>query len=153
MAGFVLKNALSDNGSVPRGICEMDAQSNLTKVVETKNIIKTAGGAEADGVALDLESLVSMNMWGLTPAFLDVLEQGFAEFFQKEVPLNPLKAEYLIPTFVGQLLQEGKLTVKVLRTDDTWYGMTYKEDVPAVKESFRGMLEKGVYRQELFADL
>ena len=153
MAGFVLKNTLSDNGSVTRGICEMDAQSNLTKVVETKNIVKTAGGAEADGTALDLESLVSMNMWGLTPAFLDVLEQGFAEFFQREVPQNPLKAEYLIPTFVGQLLQEGQLTVKVLRTDDTWYGMTYKEDVPAVKESFRRMLEKGVYREELFADL
>ena len=153
MAGFVLKNTLSDNGSVTRGICEMDAQSNLTKVVETKNIVKTAGGAEADGTALDLESLVSMNMWGLTPAFLDVLEQGFAEFFQKEVPLNPLKAEYLIPTFVGQLLEQGRLTVKVLRTDDSWYGMTYKEDVPAVKESFRKMLEKGVYREELFADL
>ena len=75
------------------------------------------------------------------------------EFFRKEVPLKPLKAEYLIPTFIGQLLQEGKLTVKVLRTDDTWYGMTYKEDVPAVKESFQRMLEKGVYREELFADL
>ena len=94
-----------------------------------------------------------MNMWGLTPAFLQLLEEGFVEFFQKEVPLNPLKAEYLIPTFVGQLLQEGKLTVKVLRTDDSWYGMTYKEDVPAVKESFREMLAKGVYREELFADL
>ena len=153
MAGFVLKNTLSDNGSVTRGICEMDEQSNLTKVVETKNIVKTDGGAEADGVALDLESLVSMNMWGLTPDFLRLLEEGFVEFFQKEVPLNPLKAEYLIPTFIGQLLEQDKLSVKVLRTDDTWYGMTYKEDVPAVKESFRGMLEKGVYREELFADL
>ena len=94
-----------------------------------------------------------MNMWGLTPAFLDVLEEGFVEFFQKEVLQNPLKAEYLIPTFVGQLLEQGRLTVKVLRTDDTWYGMTYKEDVPAVKESFRRMLDKGVYREELFADL
>ena len=153
MAGFVLKNTLSDNGSVTRGICEMDAQSNLTEVVETKNIVKTDGGAEADGVALDLESLVSMNMWGLTPDFLDVLEQGFGEFFANGVPASPLKAEYLIPTFVGQLLQEGKLTVKVLRTDDSWYGMTYKEDVPAVKESFQRMLEKGVYREELFVDL
>ena len=153
MAGFVLRNTLSDNGGVTRGICEMDAQSNLTKVVETKNIVKTAGGAEADGTALNLESLVSMNMWGLTPAFLNMLEQGFTEFFAKEVPANPLKAEYLIPTFVGQLLREGKLTVKVLRTDDAWYGMTYKEDVPAVKESFQGMLEKGVYREELFGDL
>ena len=153
MAGFVLKNTLSDNGSVTRGICEMDAQSNLTKVVETKNIIKTAGGAEADGVVLDLGSLVSMNMWGLTPDFLQLLEEGFVEFFRKEVPLNPLKAEYLIPTFIGQLLEQDKLSVKVLRTDDTWYGMTYKEDVPAVKESFREMLAKGVYREELFADL
>ena len=153
MAGFVLKNTLSDNGSVTRGICEMDEQSNLTKVVETKNIVKTDGGAEADGVALDLESLVSMNMWGLTPDFLRLLEEGFVEFFQKEVPLNPLKAEYLIPTFIGQLLEQDKLSVKVLRTDDTWYGMTYKEDVPAVKESFRRMLDKGVYREELFADL
>ena len=119
----------------------------------SKNIVKTAGGAEADGTALDLESLVSMNMWGLTPDFLRLLEGGFVEFFAKEVPANPLKAEYLIPTFVGQLLQEGKLTVKVLRTDDSWYGMTYKEDVPAVKESFRKMLEKGVYREKLFADL
>ena len=153
MAGFVLNNTLSDNGSVTRGICEMDEQCHLTKVVETKNIVKTADGAEADGVALDLGSLVSMNMWGLTPDFLQLLEEGFVDFFAKEVPANPLKAEYLIPTFVGQLLQEGKLTVKVLRTDDSWYGMTYKEDVPAVKESFRGMLEKGVYRDELFADL
>ena len=153
MAGFVLKNTLSDNGSVTRGICEMDEQCHLTKVVETKNIVKTADGAEADGVALDLESLVSMNMWGLTPDFLQLLEEGFVEFFQKEVPLNPLKAEYLIPTFIGQLLEQDKLSVKVLRTDDTWYGMTYKEDVPAVKESFREMLAKGVYREELFADL
>ena len=153
MAGFVLKNTLSDNGSVTRGICEMDAQSNLTKVVETKNIVKTTVGAEADGVALDLESLVSMNMWGLTPDFLRLLDEGFVEFFAQEVPASPLKAEYLIPTFVGQLLQEGKLIVKVLRTDDSWYGMTYKEDVPAVKESFRKMLEKGVYREDLFADL
>ena len=75
------------------------------------------------------------------------------EFFTKEVPANPLKCEYLIPTFVGQLLQQGKLTVKVLRTDDSWYGMTYKEDVPTVKESFWGMLERGVYQEGLFADL
>ena len=153
MAGFVLKNTLSDNGSVTRGICEMDEQCHLTKVVETKNIVKTADGAEADGVALNLESLVSMNMWGLTPDFLQLLEEGFVEFFQKEVLLNPLKAEYLIPTFIGQLLEQDKLSVKVLRTDDTWYGMTYKEDVPTVKESFWGMLEKGVYQEGLFADL
>ena len=145
MAGFVLKNTLSDNGGVTRGICKMDEQNNLTEVMETKNIVKTADGAEADGVAVDVNSLVSMNMWGLTPDFLDVLEKGFKEFFEKEVPGNPLKAEYLIPIFIGELLEQGKMSVKVLKTNDTWYGMTYHEDVAAVKDSFKKMLENGVY--------
>lgn len=153
MAGFVLKNTLSDNGGVTRGICKMDENGNLTEVVETKNIVKSKDGAEADGVTVDVNSLVSMNMWGLTPEFLDVLEEGFEEFFEKEVPGNPLKAEYLIPTFIGELLSEGKMSVKVLRTNDTWYGMTYKEDVVAVKESFSKMLENGTYKGELFSDL
>ena len=153
MAGFVLKNTLSDNGGVTRGICKMDADHNLTEVVETKNIVKTADGAEADGVKLDTESLVSMNMWGLTPDFLQTLEKGFAEFFEKEVPANPLKAEYLIPIYIGELLKKDQMSVKVLRTNDTWYGMTYHEDVAAVKESFRQMLAEGVYKEELFSDL
>ena len=153
MAGFVLKNTLSDNGGVTRGICKMDADHNLTEVVETKNIVKTADGAEADGVKLDTESLVSMNMWGLTPDFLQTLEKGFAEFFKEEVPANPLKAEYLIPIYIGELLKKDQMSVKVLRTNDTWYGMTYHEDVAAVKESFRQMLADGVYKEELFSDL
>ena len=153
MAGFVLKNTLSDNGGVTRGICKMDAENNLTEVVETKNIVKTAAGAEADGVAIDTDSLVSMNMWGLTPDFLTTLEDGFKEFFEKEVPGNPLKAEYLIPTFIGELLAEDKMSVKVLRSNDTWYGMTYHEDVAAVKDSFKKMLEKGLYKADLFSDL
>ena len=153
MAGFVLKNTLSDNGGVTRGICKMDADHNLTEVVETKNIVKTADGAEADGVKLDTESLVSMNMWGLTPDFLQTLEKGFAEFFKEEVPANPLKAEYLIPIYIGELLKKDQMSVKVLRTNDTWSGMTYHEDVAAVKESFRQMLAEGVYKEELFSDL
>ena len=151
MAGFVLKNTLSDNGGVTRGICKMDENGNLTEVVETKNIVKT--GAEADGKVIDVDSLVSMNMWGLTPDFLDVLEEGFKEFFEKEVPDNPLKSEYLIPIFIGELLEQGKMSVKVLRTNDTWYGMTYHEDVVAVKDSFKKMLENGVYKADLFSDL
>lgn len=153
MAGFVLRNTLSDNGGVTRGICKMDEKSCLTQVTETKNILKTAAGAQADGVELDLDSLVSMNMWGLTLDFLQVLEQGFAEFFEKEVPANPLKAEYLIPTFIGELLFQNKISVKVLKTNDAWYGMTYKEDVPAVKESFARMLAEGIYQADLFSDL
>lgn len=153
MAGFVLKNTLSDNGGVTRGICKMDEHNDLTEVVETSNIVKTVDGAEADGVKLDTESLVSMNMWGLRPEFLETLEEGFAEFFEKVVPGNPMKAEFLIPTFIGELLAEDKMSVKVLRTNDTWYGMTYKEDVAVVKESFRDMLERGVYKEELFCDI
>ena len=153
MAGFVLKNTLSDNGGVTRGICKMDVQNNLTEVVETKNIIKTSDGAEADGVKIDTESLVSMNMWGLTPAFLETLEEGFKVFFKEEVPENPMKAEYLIPIFIGQLLEQGKMSVKVLKSNDTWYGMTYKEDVAAVKESFSEMLKDGLYREDLYSDL
>ena len=127
--------------------------NNLTEAVETKNIVKTANGAESDGVAVDVNSLVSMNMWGLTPDFLDVLEKGFKEFFKTEVSENPLKAKYLIPIFIGELLSEGKMSVKVLKTNDTWYGMTYHEDVVAVKDSFRKMLENGVYKADLFSDL
>ena len=153
MAGFVLKNTLSDNGGVTRGICKMDEYNNLTEIVETSNIVKNAEGAEADGVKLDTESLVSMNMWGLAPEFLKTLESGFQYFFEKVVPENLIKEEFLIPTFIGELLAEGRISVKVLRTNDTWYGMTYKEDVAAVKDSFREMLEKGIYREDLFAEL
>ena len=153
MAGFVLKNTLSDNGGVTRGICKMDAENNLTEVIETKNIVKTSKGAEVNGVAIDTESLVSMNMWGLTPEFLDVLEKGFTEFFEKDVPVNPLQAEYLIPIFIGELVKQGKMSVKVLKSNDTWYGMTYKEDVADVRESFGKMLEKGLYQEDLFSDL
>ena len=153
MAGFVLKNTLSDNGGVTRGICKMDEENNLTEVVETKNIVKTGFGAETDGITIDTDSLVSMNMWGLTPDFLETLEMGFQEFFKKEVPENPLKCEYLIPSFIGKLLEQEKIAVKVLRTNDTWYGMTYKEDVAAVKESFKEMLKNGLYQDDLFSDL
>ena len=131
----------------------MDDQNNLTEVVETKNIVKTATAAEADGVVIDVDSLVSMNMWGLTPDFLDMLEDGFKEFFEKEVSENPQKAEYLIPIFIGELLDQGKMSVKVLKTNDTWYGMTYHEDVAAVKNSFKKMLADGVYKADLFGDL
>ena len=153
MAGFVLKNTLSDNGGVTRGICKMDNESNLTEVVETRNIVKTENGAEANGTIIDMDSLASMNMWGLTPEFFDVLEVGFKEFFEKDVPNNPLKAEYLIPVFIGDLLNAGKISVKVLKSNDAWYGMTYKEDVAAVRDSFRKMLDRGIYKSDLFSDL
>lgn len=148
MAGFVLKNTLSDNGGVTRGICKMDKQNNLTEVVETKNIVKTANGAEADGVAVDVNSLVSMNMWGLTPDFLDVLEKGFKEFFEKEVPGNPQKAEYLIPIFIGELLEQGIVKTKVIsaRVTETVHELLHRqaEDAGMTLSQFAAqMLMKG----------
>ena len=157
MAGFILKNTLSENGAVTRGICETNEEGYLTAVHETSNIVKTPEGAAVDNdgqlTSINAESYASMNMWGLTPDFLSVLEEGFKEFFEKEVPGNPLKAEYLIPIFIGELLEQGKMSVKVLKTNDTWYGMTYHEDVAAVKGSFKEMLENGVYKADLFSDL
>ena len=156
MAGFRLGNTLSDNGSVTRGICNIE-NGQLTGVTETHDIFKTGTGAESRSgevpKELNVKDLVSMNMWGLTPDFLDVLENGFKEFFEKEVPSNPQKAEYLIPIFIGELLEQGKMSVKVLKTNDTWYGMTYHEDVAAVKNSFKKMLADGVYKADLFSDL
>lgn len=134
MAGFILKNTLSENGGVTRGVCKIEyGHSHLTDVVETSNIVMTETGAEADGVTLDPESYVSMNMWGFpakegcAPAYLTVLEDGFKAFFAKDVKENPLKAEYLLPTHIGGLLREKKFSVKVLETKDKWFGVTYRE--------------------------
>ena len=153
MAGFVLKNTLSDNGGVTRGICKMDEDNNLTEVVETKNIVKTADGAETDGVVVDVNSLVSMNMWGLTPDFLNVLEDGFKEFFANMGNKDILKAEYLLPIYIDELLQAGRVYVKVLDTNDKWFGVTYEEDKDYVVKSFAKLIEDGVYQKELFEDL
>lgn len=160
MAGFILKNTLSDNGGVTRGICKVaEGHTHIIDVVETSNIIKTGAGAEADGKKLDPESYVSMNFWGFpakegyAPAYMDVLEQGFKEFFENDVKANPLKAEYLLPTHIGGLLRDGKYTVKVLGTKDKWFGVAYKEDIESVVQSFKKLIEDGVYQEELYSDL
>ena len=159
MVGYHLANTVTDNGYVSRGVCETNENGELISVTERTRIEKYNGGVaytEDDGntwVQVPDDTTVSMNMWGLTPEFLDVLEEGFNEFFEKEVPENPLKAEYLIPIFIGELLNKGKMSVKVLKTNDTWYGMTYHEDVEAVRDSFKKMLENGVYKADLFSDL
>ena len=150
MAGFILKNTLSENGGVTRGVCSVDGKGFLTNVVETKNILKTADGAEANGDPLDADCYVSMNMWALQPEFIPVLERGFREFFQTAAAENPLKAEYLLPIYIGQLLREGKVTVQVLETDEKWFGVTYREDKPAVVESFRQLIRRGIYTTPLF---
>ena len=152
MAGFILGNTLSDNGTVTRGICAVDENDYLTDVVETYEIKKTSDGAESKGNRIDVNSHVSMNMWGLTPEFVETLEKGFKEFFEKP-DVDVLKGEYLLPIYIDELLQKGEVTVKVLETQDKWFGVTYKEDKDSVVESFKKLIEEGVYKEKLFDDI
>jgi UTP-glucose-1-phosphate uridylyltransferase len=156
MAGFILKNTLSDHGGVTRGVCAVNKVGYLTGIRETPDIVKTKEGASADGRSIDPDSYVSMNMWGLPPEFLDLLEKGYVEFFRylEDTPeADPEKTEYLIPTFIGELLDRKEVSVKVLPTHDKWFGVTYKEDKQAVVESFAELIRNGVYREDLFSDL
>ena len=150
MAGFRLGNTLSDNGSVTRGICNIE-NGQLTGVDETHDIFKTADGAEArnaDGSVrkLDVKDLVSMNMWGLTPDFMEILEKGFVEFLSSLAP-DDIKKEYLLPILVDQLIKNGSASVDVLETKDTWFGVPYQEDKEAVMEAFKNLTDAGVYPQ------
>ena len=148
MGGFILKNTLSDNGGVTRGVCKVDESNMLVDVVETSEIEKDGAGAKTPDGPIDADSYVSMNMWGLTPAFIDGLEEGFIKFLSN-VKEGDLKAEYLLPTIVDELIKEGKATVKVLPTNDKWFGVTYKEDAPVVIASIKKLVEDGVYPQKL----
>lgn len=153
MAGFRLGNTLSDNGGVTRGLCTVDEKGRLVGIDETKNIIRTAAGAAVknnDGTEtpLDVNRLVSMNMWGLQPDFIDILRDGFTEFL-RSLPEDDLKSEYLLPVIIDKLLKENRAEVRVLETEETWFGVTYQEDKDSVKESFRRLTEKGVYPADL----
>jgi hypothetical protein len=152
MAGFILKNTLSENGGVTRGLCQVDGNGYLTNVTETRNIVKTVDGAQVNGEKIDPETYVSMNMWGLGPEFMDTLREGFEEFFRGAAQEDPLKSEYLLPIYIGQLLQQGRVSVRVLETKDKWFGVTYREDKDAVVESFRKLIADGVYRPVLFGE-
>jgi hypothetical protein len=149
-AGFVLKNTLSENGGVTRGVCQVDAQGYLTDVVETKNIVKTPDGAQSDGEALDPNSYVSMNMWALQPEFVQMLDRGFREFFSTAAKENPLKAEYYLPSVPDMLIREGKGEVRLLETPEKWYGVTYHEDLAAVQAAMAKMRAEGVYPEKLW---
>ncbi|MBQ9859962.1 MAG: nucleotidyltransferase [Clostridia bacterium] len=152
MAGFLLKNTLSDNGGVTRGLCRANAEGYLTDVVETGDIVKTADGAASGDEAIDPDTPVSMNMWGLTPGYLSLLEEGFNEFLSG-IESNPLKAEYLLPIHIGGLLRANRITVKVLPTPDKWFGVTYKEDKELVINNFKKLIDAGEYAADLFSDL
>ena len=155
MAGFILGNTLSDNGSVTRGVCQVNEAGHLTKVVETGGLIKTAEGAgiqKDDGSVepIDAGVHVSMNMWGFSEDMIDILEANFVEFLQN-IPEGDIKKEYLLPSIVDDQIQAGKADVTVLETRDKWFGVTYKEDKQIVIDSFKALVEAGVYKEKLFS--
>lgn len=154
MVGFRLKNTLSDFGTVTRGVCQASSDGYLAGIEETHDIRKESDGrAIGEFGEIDTESLVSMNMWGFTPDFVPKLDDGFREFLDRVLSRgegDPMKAEYLLPDFVEELLAKKQIDVKVLLSDDTWYGLTYKEDIPAVQEAFRKMTADGIYPGTLY---
>ncbi len=154
MVGFVLENTLSENGQVTRGVCRVDENHMLTHIEETFGIEKQGDAAvgkngAGEPVELPLSTPVSMNLWGFTPDFLDILEERFITFLGG-IAGNEAKAEFLLPEVVGSLLKENKAKCTVLTSNDRWFGVTYKEDKDLVVRSFRELYEKGLYPEQLF---
>lgn len=150
MVGYRVENTLTENGTVSRGICEADENGYLADIAERTAISRDANGVISDPEAGEIAegTLVSMNMWGFTPSFLDELETGLRTFMTDELPKNPAKGEYYLPFAVDHLIQNGQATAKVLQTSAQWYGVTYKEDKPVVVDALRRMTEAGLYPAE-----
>ncbi|MBR4940983.1 MAG: nucleotidyltransferase [Clostridia bacterium] len=153
MAGFYVKNTLSENGGVSRGLCRVDSENYLTEVTETHNIVPNGDGVavktEEGLVPISPESYASMNMWGLTPAFFDRTAAGFEEFL-KNLAADDIKSEFYLPRAVDTMLKEGLATVRVLPTGEKWFGVTYREDKPGVMAAFKKLYADGVYSGKLF---
>lgn len=155
MAGFRLGNTLSEHGTVTRGVCKVDDKQVLLDVNETFDIRKEGDVAKAtrDGkeLSLSLDQPVSMNMWGFTENFIDELDARFSKFLSG-IGENPLKAEYLLPSIVDELIKEGSARVKVLDTKDKWIGVTYQEDKYFVRDAIQKLVAQGVYPECLFEE-
>lgn len=154
MGGFVLSNTLSDNGTVTRGVCQVAEDGTLKTVTETYDIRMEEGVLKAadeagNPVSIRPSQPVSMNMWGLPVRFLDELEKGFPEFLEN-VKEGDLKAEYLLPKIIDDLVKAGRARVRVLDTPDKWFGVTYQEDKETVVEAIRSLIKAGIYKEKLF---
>ena len=147
MVGYQLKNTLTENGSVARGVCDIDSNGKLVSVTEHTTIVKRGENAaytEDDGKSYtDLagDTIVSMNLWGFSKGFLSEIAYGFRDFLQEGLQHNPLKCEYYLPSVVSRLLDSNKAEVKVLLTTEKWYGVTYKEDKPMVMAAVKKLEE------------
>ena len=154
MGGFVLSNTLSDNGTVTRGVCQVDEEGYLTNVTETYNIQMKEDGLHATDesgapVTISPSQPVSMNMWGLPASFVQELEKGFPVFLDN-LKEGDIKSEYLLPKIIDNLVQNKKARETVLDTPDKWFGVTYREDKQAVADAIRGLIQSGVYKEKLF---
>ena len=156
MVGYLLENTVTENGHVARGICVTNAEGYLDSVTERTHIEKTAAGArftEDDGATwtdLPGDTIVSMNMWGFTRSYLEEAWARFPAFLERTRAENPLKGEYYLPAVVSALIDEGKARVKVLRSRDKWYGVTYQEDKPTVVAALADMTARGLYPERLW---
>jgi len=156
MIGYELRNTITENGYVSRGLCEISKQDLLEHIVERKKIMRIGKEicfSEDDGTTWEPvpeDTTVSMNFWGYTGKMMQELTDGFPAFLKKTLAEDPLKGEYLLPTLTDELIQEGKASVKVLPSGDRWYGVTYKEDKPAVVSSLKTLKEKGAYPKKLW---
>lgn len=153
LAGFRLRNTLSENGGVTRGVCQTDADDMLTKITETKNIVRDGLDAAVEihqqRMHLDGDMPVSMNMWAFTPDLLERLEEQFADFLRNG-GLEALDSEFLIPVQIGEMIEKREVRVKVIYTSGQWFGMTYAEDTLAVRKALKAMADAGIYPDPLF---
>ena len=156
MVGYQLKNTVTENGHVARGVCTLDENDHLVKVEERTRIEKRDDGiafTEDEGETwqeLPSDSVVSMNMWGFSASFLKEIKAGFSAFLEEGLAKNPMKCEYYLPSVVTKLLVEDRATVTVLETTDKWYGVTYKEDKPLVMAAIQEMKDKGIYPEQVW---
>ena len=156
MVGYRLENTLTDNGHVARGVCEMDAQGYLADIHERTHIEKRGNGAaytEDEGktwIPIFGDATVSMNMWGFSESILGELQSRFSAFLEENLKKNPLKCEYFLPFVVDELLKEGRATVAVEKSQDKWFGVTYKEDKPMVMAAIQNLKDQGVYPAHLW---
>lgn len=157
MVGYYLKNTLTENGSVARGICQTDSHNNLTEIIERTHVETRPGGGAytEDGenfVFMPGDTIVSMNLWGFGLSVMNEIETRFGEYLKENLSINPLKCEYFLPLIPNTLIKEGKATVKVLSTHEKWYGVTYAEDMPVVKSALEEMKSQGKYPKHLWRD-
>lgn len=156
MVGYLLRNTLTDNGHVTRGVCRVDDGDRLCGVDERFKVMRRDGAVayeETDGswVPLPEDAIVSMNFWGFTPVFMEELARGFPEFLDRALAENPLKGEYLLPVRVDDLLKSGDAEVEVMYSDDRWHGVTYPEDLDTVVAALQALKDRGAYPAKLWA--